>query len=190
MQMFWNFFVSQMGSRFSFFIFLVKKDAERLRILVGVSVEKADYRTDVFQDQRGDRFYKFYKLLLPHIATLNLERLLSFGIEFNQDFLRSAKQKDVGLSLALDGLTVLQCLQRVIPSVFFDILQHNGCTKNPKESPLLHFSALCNLPDTKKFKNFGQCFSSFFSFLREFVVSSSGKSGFRVSCVKHYFFEP
>ena len=74
MEMFWNFFVPQMGSRFSFFHISgeKKKDAERLRVLVGVFVGKADYRTGVFQDQRGERFYKLYKLLLPQIATLNL----------------------------------------------------------------------------------------------------------------------
>ena len=63
---------------------------------------------------------------------------------------------------------------------FFDILQQNGCSKNPKASPLLHFSALCDLPETsKKFdKKFG-IFFSIFSFLRAFVVSSCRRSGFR-----------
>ena len=36
------------------------------------------------------------------------------------------------------------------PHQFFDILQQNGCSKNPKGSPLLHFLALCDLPETSK----------------------------------------
>ena len=63
----------------------------------------------------------------------------------------------------------------------FDILQQNGCSKNPKASPLLHFSALCDLLETSKKnskKKFG-FFFSIFSFLRAFVVSSCRKSGFR-----------
>ena len=36
------------------------------------------------------------------------------------------------------------------PFNFFDILQQNGRSKNPKGSPLLHFSALCDLPETSK----------------------------------------
>ena len=59
----------------------------------------------------------------------------------------------------------------IVPSIL-DILQQNGCSKNPKPSPLLHFSALCVLPETSK------KFSSIFSFLRAFV-SSCRKSGFR-----------
>ena len=81
----------------------------------------------------------------------------------------SAKQKDVGSSPAHDqklfcagffrlGETFFRkffkCLPRAPPSVF-SILQKNVCSKTPK-CPLLHFSALCNLPETKKIqeKNF------------------------------------
>ena len=56
-----------------------------------------------------------------------------------------------------------------LPSIF-DILQQNGCSKNPKASPLLHFLALCDFrkPETsekipKKIRKF---FFSIFSFLR------------------------
>ena len=71
-------------------------------------------------------------------------------------------------------------LQGVPLSSFFDILQQNGCSKNPKGSPLSHFSALCDLPETSKKirKQFAKIFSSIFSFLRAFVVSSCRKSGF------------
>ena len=66
-----------------------------------------------------------------------------------------------------------------LPSIF-DILQQNGRSKNPKASPLLHFSALCDLPETsKKFRVKFGFFFSIFSFLRAFVVSSCRKSGFR-----------
>ena len=35
------------------------------------------------------------------------------------------------------------------------ILQQNGCSKNPRGSPLLHFSTLCDLPETsEKLGNF------------------------------------
>ena len=37
------------------------------------------------------------------------------------------------------------------PPSFFSILQNNGCSKTPK-GPLLHFSALCDLPETKNFE--------------------------------------
>ena len=47
-----------------------------------------------------------------------------------------------------------------------------------KNFPPLHFLALCDLPETSK--HFGKNRSSIFSFLRGFVVSSYGKSGFRV----------
>ena len=51
-----------------------------------------------------------------------------------------------------------------------------------KSVPLLHFSAVCDLPETskKKFKKNRKFFLSIFSFLRAFVVSSCRKSGFRV----------
>ena len=51
-----------------------------------------------------------------------------------------------------------------------------------KSVPLLHYSALCDLPETSK-KNFKKEFGNFFSifsFLRAFVVSSCRKRGFRV----------
>ena len=54
-------------------------------------------------------------------------------------------------------------------------------TGDKKRPPLLHFSALCDLPETSKknSKKF-EIFFSIFSFLRAFVVSSCRKSGFRV----------
>ena len=65
----------------------------------------------------------------------------------------------------------------IVPPSIFDILQQNGCSKNPKASPLLHFLALCDLPETSK--KIRKLFFSIFSFLRAFVVSSCRKSGFR-----------
>ena len=51
--------------------------------------------------------------------------------------------------------------------------------KIPKRPPL-HFSALCDLPETsKKFRKKSEIFFLIFSFLRAFVVSSCKKSGFR-----------
>ena len=65
-----------------------------------------------------------------------------------------------------------------LPSIF-DILQQNGCSTNPKASPVSHFPALCDLPETsKKFRKKFGFFFSIFSFLRAFVVSSCRKSGF------------
>ena len=66
-----------------------------------------------------------------------------------------------------------------LPSIF-DILQQNGCSKNSKAYPLLHFSALCDLPETsKKFREKNsEIFFSIFSFLRAFVVSSCRKMVF------------
>ena len=62
----------------------------------------------------------------------------------------------------------------------FLILQQNGCSKNPKASPLLYFSALCDLPETSKnFEKKSEIFFSIFSFWRAFFVSSCRKSGFR-----------
>ena len=71
------------------------------------------------------------------------------------------------------------------PSIFespHQLLQQNGCSKNPKGSTFLHFSALCDLPETSKklSKNNSEFFFSIFDFLRAFVVSSCRKSGFRV----------
>ena len=66
------------------------------------------------------------------------------------------------------------------PSIF-DTLQQNGCSKNPKGSPLLHFSALCDLPETSKkiSEKILDFFFSIFSFSRAFVVFRCRKSGFR-----------
>ena len=45
-----------------------------------------------------------------------------------------------------------------------DHLQQNWCSKNPKGSPLLHFSALCDLSETSNFKKkFEKNFRIFFS---------------------------
>ena len=77
----------------------------------------------------------------------------------------SVKQNDVGSSPAHDQKLFMQvfiCLVRLFlaiflnvskgsPFHFFPILQKNGCSKTPK-GPLLHFSALCDLPETKKSK--------------------------------------
>ena len=56
------------------------------------------------------------------------------------------------------------CLQRV-PFHFFQFCKRMDVQKLPK-APLLHFSALCDLPETKKnskkIKN-SECFSIFFS---------------------------
>ena len=65
----------------------------------------------------------------------------------------------------------------------FDILQQNGCSKNPKGSPPFTFFGTMRLTGDfkKKFeKKLGKFFSSIFSFLRTFVVSSCRKSDFRV----------
>ena len=66
-----------------------------------------------------------------------------------------------------------------IPSIF-DILQQNGCSKNPKASPFYIFWHYATYRKFKKnsTKKFG-IFFSIFSFLRAFVVSSCRKSGFR-----------
>ena len=52
--------------------------------------------------------------------------------------------------------------------------------KKSQSVPLLHFSELCDLPETSKnFEKKSENFFSIFSFLRAFVVSSCRKSGFR-----------
>ena len=63
-----------------------------------------------------------------------------------------------------------------LPSIF-DILQQNGCSKNPKASPFYIFRHYATY--RKLQKNSGKNFFSIFSFLRAFVVSSCRKSGFR-----------
>ena len=81
------------------------------------------------------------------------------GIEVNQDFLRSAKQEDVDSDLALDQnffvryfgfvrlfLANFFHVSKGSALQFFDILQQNGCSKNPKGSP--ETSMLCDLPET------------------------------------------
>ena len=55
--------------------------------------------------------------------------------------------------------------------VNFDILQQNGCSKNRKGSPLLHFLALCDLPETsKKFRKKFPQFLVFWELLLSSVV--------------------
>ena len=65
-----------------------------------------------------------------------------------------------------------------LPSIF-DILQQNGCSKNPK-APFFTFFGIMRLTENLKKirKKFG-IFFSIFTFLRAFVVSSCRKSGFR-----------
>ena len=53
------------------------------------------------------------------------------------------------------------------PPSFFSFLQKNGCSKTPK-GPLLHFSALCDLPETKKFKKVEKMSDFFSIFSRRF----------------------
>ena len=70
----------------------------------------------------------------------------------------------------------------IVPPSILIFCNRMDVQKNPKGSPFLHFSALCDLPETskkisKKIRNF---FFSVFSFLRAFVVSSCRKSCFRV----------
>ena len=65
-------------------------------------------------------------------------------------------------------------------SSIFDILQQNGCSKNPKAFPFYIFRHYATYRKLQKNfeKKFG-LFFSIFSFLRAFVVSSCRKSGFR-----------
>ena len=97
-------------------------------------------------------------MLLPTAtATLNLQLLLPFDTEVNQDFLRSAKQKNVGSSLTLDHVHffvhVISAFWDFFAQIFliflhrgflqlFDILQQNGCSKNPKWSPFTFFGTM------------------------------------------------
>ena len=64
-----------------------------------------------------------------------------------------------------------------LPSIF-DILQQNGCSKNPKASPFYIFRHYATYPKLQKNSKKLEFFS-IFSFLRAFVVSSCRKSGFR-----------
>ena len=53
----------------------------------------------------------------------------------------------------------------IVPVINFDFLQQNGCSKNPKGSPLSHFLALCDLLETsKKSKKNSELFSQFLVF--------------------------
>ena len=52
----------------------------------------------------------------------------------------------------------------------FWYLPQNGCSKNPQASPLLHFSALCDLPETRKIsKKIRNFFSQFLVFWELFL---------------------
>ena len=68
-----------------------------------------------------------------------------------------------------------------LPSIF-DILQQNGCSKNPKASPpfyiFRHYATYRKLQKNSEKKS--EFFFSILSFLRAFVVSSCRKSGFRL----------
>ena len=103
--------------------------------------------------------------------------LLALGIEVTA-FLRSAKQKDVGSSPALDQKFFVQvfrlcetffrkffkCLQGV-PLHFFSILQKNGCSKTPKGPSFTFFGTMRLTGTQKKIKKFKQkldLFSIFF----------------------------
>ena len=86
----------------------------------------------------------------------------------------SARQKDLGSNLTLDqffcacnfGFVRLffrkffKCLQRSSFN-FFDILQQNGRSKNPKGPPFTFFGTMRHTGDDKNFKN--SEFSIFFS---------------------------
>ena len=66
-----------------------------------------------------------------------------------------------------------------LPSIF-DILQQDGCSKNPKASPFYifrHYATYRKLQ--KNLEKNSEFFFWIFSFLRAFVVSSCRKSGFR-----------
>ena len=111
-----------------------------------------------FSDKRSDIFYKLYKL-----ASTNCHSNESSSAS---DFLRFAKQKDVGSSPALDpnifcagyfgfgrlfSRKFFKCLQR-IPS-FFSILQKNRCSKTLIGPPFT-FLGTMRLNSDKKIRNF------------------------------------
>ena len=95
----------------------------------------------------------------------------------------SANQKDVGSSLTLTNFSsacnfgFVRLFFRKFFNVskgsslqFFDILQQNGRSKIPK-GPLLHFLALCDLPETsKKFRKKGRYFFLIFSLFRHIAT--------------------
>ena len=113
-----------------------------------------------FQDQPTDRFYKFYKLTgtntkLCHTASLIL------GIKVTA-FLRSAKQKDMGSRPTLDQKFFVKVFGFVRlffrkfffvfpkgPPFIFFLFCSMDVQKLPK-GPVLQFSALLDLPETKK----------------------------------------
>ena len=88
--------------------------------------------------------------------------LLALGIEVNWDFLKSAKQKDVGSTLALDQNffcmifrlceTFFRKFFKISPkgSPSFFLFCNRMDVQKSQRVPLLHFSALCNLPETSK----------------------------------------
>ena len=108
---------------------------------------------------------------LPLTLTATL-LLLALGIEVNSDFLRSAKLKDVGSSLAVDekffacyfgfmGLFphIFEMSPKGPPFIFFLFCNRMDARKIPK-GPLSHISALYDLPETSKnrfFSSFGYC---------------------------------
>ena len=96
----------------------------------------------------------------------------------------SAMQKDVGSSPALDQKTFVQVffgLLRLFSANFlnvskgspfiFSYFAEEWMFKNSQRQPLLHFSALCDLPETKK--NFEKNFKKiqiFFNFFLTLVL--------------------
>ena len=67
----------------------------------------------------------------------------------------------------------------IVPPINFWYFATEWMFKKSQSVPLLHFSALCDLPEVqKKIRKKNRIFFSIFSFLRAFVVSSFRKSGF------------
>ena len=98
----------------------------------------------------------------------------------------SAEQ--MGSSLTLDQFFVhvisVLMFPKGPPFNFFDILQQNGRSKNPKGSPFYIFGTMRLTGDFKKVsKKIGKFFSIFFSFLRH----SATKKGFPQRFRLHFF---
>ena len=93
---------------------------ENIEFLVDAFIEGDNYGTGIFQDQRSDRFYKFYKLLLP------------LGTEVDQDFLRPYEAEGFTLIFCANYFDFVRLffanffnVSKGSPSLIFDILQQN-----------------------------------------------------------------
>ena len=128
-------------------------------LLVGAfSKKSADYSSDIFF--RNNELTDFVSFISWFALTLNCVTklcLLALGIEVTA-FLEACQAEGRGFESRPWPKTFragffgfvskfFLCLLRV-PLHFFSILRQNGCSKLPK-GPLLHFSALCDLPETK-----------------------------------------